>query len=111
MGMENKNGPMVRATKEIGLTIKLTDTENFFMLMEIFTRVNGEMIKPMGKETIFMQMAPNIQEIGKMISNMVLVLKHGQMELFTKVNITKEKRMVKESLLSRMDQFTVATSK
>lgn len=88
---------MVLAMKETGSTIKLTDTENYFMPMATFTKGSGEKIKPMEREIIFMPMVPNIQVIGKMISSMVLELRHGQMEQFMRVNIMRAKRTVKEN--------------
>ena len=47
MGMEYKNGQMVPVTKAIGKITKLMVKENFGMLMVIFLKVIGKMIKLM----------------------------------------------------------------
>jgi hypothetical protein len=45
MEKEFKHGKMEPDMKEIGKIIKLMEKENFGMLMEMFLRVNGKMIK------------------------------------------------------------------
>lgn len=54
MVKEYKLGQMELDMKATGKIIKHMEKENFGMLMEIFFRENGKMIKPMVKELIFM---------------------------------------------------------
>lgn len=54
MGLEYRPGPMELNTKENGKIIKLMEKVSFGMLMVIFLKEIGEMIKLMGKEFIFM---------------------------------------------------------
>lgn len=53
---------------------------------------------------IFIWMEHVIKDNGKMINNMVKVLKNGQMEQFMRVNMKLEKNMVKEFLNGLMVQ-------
>lgn len=55
------------------------------------------MIKQMVKENIYITMVHNMLVIGKMINNMDMVKKHGQMVHIMKDNMRKEKNMVKEN--------------
>lgn len=50
----SKPGKTVPDTKVIGKIIKLMEKENFGMLMVMFLRENGKMIKLMAKVFIFM---------------------------------------------------------
>ncbi len=52
---------------------------------------------------MYIGMVHNILEIGKMINNMVLVQKHGQMVQGMRDNIIKEKNMEMENLIGQMD--------
>ena len=70
MASGNRSGLMNQGMKDTGLMIKLTVLGNYSMQTEIFTRVNGEMIKQMVEELTLMPMEQSIQEIGKTISNM-----------------------------------------
>ena len=71
------------------------------MLMVIFMRVTGLTIRQMVTEPIHTQMVQNMLDNGRMINNMVKVLKLGQMVLDMKVNILMERNMevVRYSLL------------
>lgn len=60
--------------------------------------VIGIVTKPMEKAFTSTVMALNMMENGKKISNMVLDLKLGWMELHIKVNICLGKKMGKEYL-------------
>lgn len=51
---EHKNGPMVQDMKGIGKQIKPMEKVNFTMLMEMYLKVNGNMIKQMGLVLMFM---------------------------------------------------------
>jgi hypothetical protein len=65
------------------------------MLMEIFMKVNGKMIKHMGMAHTLMQMELLTSENGKTISNMVRVLRPGLMAQNMKDNILKVRSMAK----------------
>ena len=54
MEMEHKLGLMEQDMKVSGKVIEHAGKENFGILMEIYTMVNGRMIKLMDKEPIFM---------------------------------------------------------
>jgi len=56
-------------------------------------KANGSMIRLAARASILMQMGQVIMENGKMTNNMGLVLKSGQMGLFTKVIIARARRM------------------
>ena len=64
------------------------------MLMEMFTRVYGLMIRLMDRVYISIPMEQFIAGIGLKISKKVMELKLGQMELGMKGTISKDKRMV-----------------
>ena len=53
MEWENNNGLMVQVMKAIGKMIKAVVGGNYYMLMVIFMKDNGKMIKQMGKATMF----------------------------------------------------------
>ncbi len=54
MELENKNGQMVPFMKENGLRINLMERGNWFTLMEMFTKGNGNRTKLMGRVFISM---------------------------------------------------------
>lgn len=97
MVMVNKCGRMVLAMREIGRRIKHKVMENYITVITMCMKGNGLRIRQMERVSIHMQMGQNIMEIGKTISNMVMVRNPGQMGLFMKVNIMKAKRMGKEN--------------
>ena len=84
-----KFGQMERDMKESGVIIKQTVKENFGMLMEIFTKENGRMIKQMDLVFTLTKMEQDMKVIGLTIYNMVLELKLGEMEVNIRVNIMK----------------------
>lgn len=69
-------------------------------------KVIGKMIKLMGMENILKKMAQFLKELGKMINNMVKVLRYGEKQPNMKAIMTKEKNMEKEPLLFRTAVFT-----
>jgi hypothetical protein len=97
MATANKNGLMVHAMKEIGRMIKPMVSENYFMPMETYTKVNGLKIKRMVRVPTRTLMEPDIMDSGKKINNMDTELRHGLMELVMRANTLKEKSMAKES--------------
>ena len=50
---------------------------NLFMLMVMYIKANGKMIKQMAMEFILIVTGLNIKDIGKMIYNAVMVNNHG----------------------------------
>lgn len=73
------------------------------MLMEILSKESGMMIRQMATEYIHIQMVRSMKGIGRMIYNMGKEKKSGQMEADTKVNIEKEKSMVKVFMFGQME--------
>ncbi len=73
------------------------------MLVEMFTKVIGKMIKRMVMEPIVIWMELNMKDIGLKINNMEKDWKHGQMVQHIKVNMYKEKNMEKENSLGQME--------
>ena len=65
------------------------------MLMEMFILENGNKIKLMDMENIHILMERSMKECGKMICNMVQVLKIGLMEANIKEIMLKEEKKVK----------------
>ena len=65
--------------------------------MEMYTRVNGKMIRHMEKVSTLMLMDQDMKENGLKTNNMVLVLKDGLMVHLMKGNIHKEKNMEREN--------------
>lgn len=53
MVMEFKFGLTEQGMKDTGNKIKLVEKESFGMLMEMFLKVSGKMIKQMDMESIF----------------------------------------------------------
>lgn len=85
--------------------IRQMEREGLFMLMEIYMKVIGRMIKL--KEEVFMNiwMEPSILETGKKIDNMDMELRLGLMELNMKEIMNKEKSMGLDLLNGLMAQF------
>ena len=91
--MVNKFGKMDPSMMANGREIKQTAKELSSMLMEIFTKGNGLMIKLMAMEHINMLTAQLMLVSGLRTSNTELVLKNGQMEQSMKDNIRTERNM------------------
>lgn len=98
MGMVCKYGQMERSMKEFGLTIKHVEKENFFILMAIFLKVNGKMIRQMVMEFIDIVMELFMKGVGSRIFKMGTVQKLGQIIPPLSVCIKKEKNMVKADI-------------
>lgn len=76
--------------------------DNFGMLMEIDTRVNGKMIKPTVMVFISMRMVLHIRAIGKMMYNMDKAGRHGSMVVLLTVNIVKGSNTGRELISGQM---------
>jgi len=81
------------------------------MLMEMFMKVIGKMIKHTEKGSILIWMEQFTKVNGKMINNMVKVLKIGQMVLNLKVHIIWEKNKEWVTLSGLMGLFLEESSK
>ena len=103
--MDNKHGQMNLVMRVIGLMIKQTALESFFMLMVISMKENGKMTKQMGKGHTLILTELGMKEIGRMISSMGLVLRLGLMVPSMKGIILKERKMGKENLILLMGLF------
>ena len=71
----------------------------------MFMKESGKMIRLMVKESTIIPMELNMRAIGEKINNMVMVLKHGQMERATKGSIKMERKMDMESFCGLMVQL------
>ena len=91
-----KLGLMDKFMLESGRRIEVMGKEDLRMQMEIFMKAVGSSARLWGMVSLFMLMASVIKDTGLMTNNMVLVLKHGQMEQVMKVSIKKEKNTGKD---------------
>ena len=91
-----KSGQTGPCMKDGGWKTKLMAKEDLSMQMEMFTMVNGLMIKLMDSVFIAILMEPSMRDIGKKINNMVKDSKHGLMVLGMKDNTFRAKNMEKE---------------
>jgi len=84
------------------------EEENSITLMEMSMMVTGKTIRPMDMVFIFMLTAPSMRESGETISNMVMVLSSGSMEVNTKGNTITQRNMVSDSTYGLMVTNTLA---
>ena len=70
MEKEHKNGRMGLNMRDFGLMGRLMGKANFGMLMVIFLKESGKMIKRMDLEYICIMMERDMKEIGEMIIKM-----------------------------------------
>ena len=73
-----------------------------FMVMVMFTKENGSMIKLTLKESILILMEPSIQVAGKRINSTVMVLRHGQIRLDMKAIMLMEEKRERANLHGQM---------
>jgi hypothetical protein len=85
--------------------IRLTDKENWCMLMEMFMREIGTRIRLMAEANISMPMAQYTMVNGSMISSMAGVQNTGLMELTMRDNLRMETKRGRETYTLQMDQF------
>jgi len=95
MDTEYKNGLMVPSMKGSGRITRQKVKASFYMLTEIYLKDNGLMIKLMDLVFIFIKMALNMKDFGKMIYSTEKVLKHGLMDQSMMDTILKAKNTVK----------------
>ena len=94
---ENKFGQTVPCTKVGGKITKPTEWVDLSMQMVMFMMEIGLMIKHTDLVFTVILMELNTKANGKKTSNMVMVLKHGQMVQDIKVNTFKERNTVKDN--------------
>ena len=80
------------------------------MLMEMFTKENGKMIRLTALEGTCILMALDMKAIGKKTNNTAKEQKPGLMELATWENISKEKSMDKVASSGLTSQLMMASS-
>lgn len=95
-------GQMGHAMKATGLTIKHKVRESSGMLMAILSKENGTMIKLTGMEFILTLTEQSMKVTGKMIFNMAMEKKFGQMDQSTKETIKRAKSMEEDSMSGLM---------
>lgn len=103
MVMVFKDGQTEHAMKVCGKIPKLVEKESFGILMEIFLKENGLMIKQMASEFILIQMVQVTQDFGKMTYRMEKEKNIGLMEVNTLEIIRWEKNMVRVNIGGLME--------
>lgn len=109
--MEFRFGLISPNMKVIGSQTKLMGLVNFIMLMGMFMRDNGKMIKLMDRVNTLMPMEQSTMVIGLMINNMDMELNHGQMVLGTKENTLMERKKARVHSTLLMDLCLLVTLK
>ena len=104
MVMVNKFGRTEPNTKEIGDSTKLVVKENSGTLMEIYSKVNGWMIRLMAMECMCIKMVQDMKVSGRMIFSTVLEKKSGQITVNTKDIIQKVRNTERASTSGKMAQ-------
>ena len=104
MDMELRNGKMVQSMLANGNSIKHAVKANSGMLMVIFSKANGLMIKPTASVFIPIKMVPNMKVIGRRTCNTDMERNRGQMAQNMKENITMVKNMVRAIIFGMMAQ-------
>jgi len=107
MVMEFNIGLMELNITDVGKKIKLVEKESLSMLMEIFMRVNGKMIRLLALESIYIQsLRLNMKDTGKMIRCTVQESKSTQTVTNMKECLNKGKDVGKEHTTFQMVKFT-----
>ena len=96
---------------DIGKITKLVGWDCFSTQKEIFILVNLFVTRLKVEAHIFTLTRPNMLVNGKMISNMVKVLKPGQMAHATKVSTSLARRVVKVVIIGAMVQNSMEIGK
>jgi predicted nucleic-acid-binding protein len=95
MDMDSKFGLTAQNMKVNGQTIRQMVKENLFMQMVTSMKASGRMTKPMVMVLTNTLMGPLILVNGKTISSTATVLKHGLTVLSTKASMLRVRNMVK----------------
>jgi hypothetical protein len=99
-------GQDMRAT---GRTTRQMGEVGLSMLMAMFTRANGRMIKLMVKESTPIQMALAMKEIGKKISSTAMALRDGPMVLAIKDSMLRGRNMGRVNLSGQTGVLSAET--
>ncbi len=110
MVKECKSGLMGQSMRDTGGSTRLTEEEDSFMQMAMFTKENGRKTKLTAMAFTSIRMEPSMRVIGKKISSMDMEKKHGQMELAMKENIEKEKKTAMGNSFGQTAQHTTESS-
>lgn len=102
MGKECRSGQMGPNIRENGMKERPTGKESLFMLMGIYTMVNGRMIRLMVMEFTSIAMGLDIKVIGRTIYNAAMVNKSGRTAANTKDCIKMEGSMVSANIYGQM---------
>ena len=94
-----------------GAKIKLMERDGSSMLMVMYMTERGSMIRLMVMVSIAIWMGLNTKVIGRKISSMVKVLRHGQMEPNTMEPISMERNMEQVDSHGLMEALTLETLK
>lgn len=89
MGQVSKFGLMGQNMKVNGNITKQMEEANFGMLMVMFTKEIGKMIRQMAMEFTFTLTEPNMKDSGRTICKMDMELNHGLMEVNTQEGTKK----------------------
>ena len=81
------------------------EKENLLIIIEMYMRETGKMVKQMGMEYLLIILAADTRDFGKMIYSMDLERKFGQTEIFMKASMLSAKKMVKGSIDGMMGVF------
>ena len=96
--LESAHMPTDASMKESGRMIKLMESENTFMKMEIITWANGRMIRKMAMVHLFTEMERvRLSLSGLTTNNMDRVKKYGRMEHHMKVITNMDRSTAKAS--------------
>lgn len=107
MAMEFNIGLMELNITDVGKKIKLVEKENLSMLMEIFMRVSGKMIRLLALESTYIQSHRlNMKDTGKMIQCTVQESKSTQTVINMKECLNKVNDVGKEHTTFQMAKFT-----
>jgi hypothetical protein len=102
---------MAQCTKAGGWTAKPMVKAVSSMLMVMYMTERGSMIRLMVMVSIAIWMGLNTKVIGRKISSMVKVLRHGQMEPNTMEPISMERSMEQVDSHGLMEALTLETLK
>lgn len=107
MAMEFNIGLMELNITDVGKKIKLVEKESLSMLMEIFMRVSGKMIRLLALESTYIQSHRlNMKDTGKMIQCTVQESKSTQTVINMKECLNKVNDVGKEHTTFQMAKFT-----
>jgi len=89
MDQVSRYGQIMPSMKESGGKTKQMEGASSGMLMEIYMRGSGRMIRLMDMVFIYMLMGHSMRDIGRMICRMDRAWSHGRMEVGMKEDIRR----------------------